>query len=320
MMKILFTSVGRRVELIQGFHQAAEKLNIDLEIWGADFSTEAPALYFCDKRVQCCGIREAGYIPFLLELCEKEKIQVLIPTIDTDLLILAENKGNFEAVGTKVLVSAPDKVALCRDKRKTGAFFEQCGLCAPIAVDDYKLYSGNYPAFIKPLDGSSSIDAYKVKNLEELEYYSEKIKNYIVQPFVQGKEYTIDIFCDYEGNPIYITPRERIAVRSGEVLQTRIEQNEEMIREMQQLVAMYRPCGQITVQLIRDMVEKKNYYIEINPRFGGGAPLSMKAGADSAMALLQILKGKKLEYVPYAARDGEMYSRFDQSVCIKEGR
>lgn len=146
----------------------------------------------------------------------------------------------------------------------------------------------------------------------------EKIKDYIIQPFIAGKEFTIDIFCDYEGDPVYITPRERMAVRAGEVLKTKICQDEKMISEMKLLVEDYKPCGQITVQLIQDEVTGENYYIEINPRFGGGAPLSIKAGADSAKAVIEMLQGKKLEHVPNAAKDGAIYSRYDQSICINE--
>lgn len=91
-MKILFTSVGRRVELMQAFRCAAEKLNIVLTIIGADITDSALALYFCDmsKRVVC--IDNPKYVPQLLENCEEEKVDCLIPTIDTDLLLLAENK------------------------------------------------------------------------------------------------------------------------------------------------------------------------------------------------------------------------------------
>lgn len=128
-----------------------------------------------------------------------------------------------------------------------------------------------------------------------MKLYAEKIRDYIIQPFISGKEYTVDIFCDYDGNPVYITPRERLAVRSGEVLKTRIVQDETMIAEMQTLIEVYKPCGQITVQLIQDKNTGDNYYIEINPRFGG-APLSMKAGADSAEAVLKMLNGERLYY------------------------
>lgn len=325
-MKILFTSVGRRVELIQAFFKAAKELKIELTIIGADMAIDAPALYFCDETQIVCRCKDSKYIPQLLSICESEKVDCLIPTIDTDLLLLAENKKRFEAIGTKVLISAIDKVKLCRDKNFTADYFVSLGLKSPLpinSVEKYEIALQNglvtFPAFIKPKDGSSSINAYRVANLDELKLYAEKIDDYIIQPFVSGREYTIDIFCDYDGNPVYITPRERIAVRSGEVLKTRITQDDTMIAEMLQLVADYKPCGQITVQLIQNENTGDNYYIEINPRFGGGAPLSIKAGADSAKAILKMLNGEKLVYQEKAARDGAVYSRFDQSVCVSGG-
>ncbi len=318
-MKILFTSVGRRVELMQAFKKAAEESGVNLTIIGADISNTAPALFFCDEIKIVCRISHPEYIPQLLKICEEEKVDCLIPTIDTDLMLLAENKKKFEAIGTKVLISAVDKVKVCRDKRFTADYFNSLGLKSPTPVDAVEKYNFGYPAFIKPKDGSSSINAYKVNNEEDLKAYAEKIDDYIIQPFISGKEYTIDIFCDYEGNPVFITPRERMAVRAGEVLQTRICQDDVMIAEMKTLIADYKPCGQITVQLIQDENTGDNYYIEINPRFGGGAPLSIKAGADSAKAVIRMLNGEKLDYVEKAARDQAIYSRFDQSVCVFEG-
>lgn len=321
MMKILFTSVGRRVELMQAFHKAADELNIDLTIIGADITDSAPALYFCDETRIVCRIKDEKYIPMLLDICEQDRVDCLIPTIDTDLLLLAENKAKFEAIGTKVLISSVEKVKLCRDKNYTANYFHTLGLKSPQpfnSVEKYEESGNSFPAFIKPKDGSSSIDAYRVGNIEDLKVYAEKIGDYIIQPYISGREYTIDVFCDYDGNPVYITPRERLAVRAGEVLKTQITQDAVMIAEMQTLIKDYKPCGQITVQLISDENTGDNYYIEINPRFGGGAPLSIKAGADSAKAVIHMLAGEKLEYVENAARDGAIYSRFDQSICVNE--
>lgn len=318
-MKILFTSVGRRVELMQAFRKAADELGVQLTIIGADITDTAPALFFCDETQIICRIKEPEYIPQLLSICEAENVDCLIPTIDTDLLLLAENKEKFEAIGTKVLISAVDKVKLCRDKRFTADYFLSLGLKSPCPVDAVEKYISGYPAFIKPKDGSSSINAYRVDCKEDLKTYAEKISDYIIQPFISGREFTIDIFCDYEGNPVYITPRERLAVRAGEVLKTRITQDDAMIEEMKTLIADYKPCGQITVQLIQEESTGDHYYIEINPRFGGGAPLSIKAGADSAKAVIRMLNGEKLCFEDKAARDRAVYSRFDQSVCVDEG-
>ena len=316
-MKVLFTSVGRRVELMQAFRTAAQKLDVELILYGADISESAPALFFCDRTVIVPRIKDENYIPALLAVCEKEKIDALIPTIDTDLLILAQNRDRFAAVGTRAVISAPDKIALCRDKRLTADYFHSVGLQSPVPTDDVAAYTGGFPAFIKPKDGSSSIFAYKVNDRQELLSYAAQVPDYIIQPFIEGTEYTVDIFCDFDGNPVYITPRIRLAVRAGEVLKTQIVQDEQIIAEMKQLLADYKPCGAITVQLIRQTSSGTDHYIEINPRFGGGAPLTMMAGADSAQALLQLIAGRQLTYVPGATEDGAVYSRFDQSVRVK---
>ena len=313
-MKILFTSVGRRVELIQAFRNAAEKNNVDLELIGADVSFTAPALYFCDTKVEAPRITDKNYIQFLISYCSDHNVDALIPTIDTDLLVLAENKERFK--GTRVVVSSLENVKICRDKRLTGNFFQKNGLKFPLTVDNISNYQQSFPAFIKPKDGSSSINAYKVYNQKELESYVKVVPDYIIQPFIDGTEYTVDAFCDFEGNPIFITPRIRLAVRSGEVLKTKICQDETIITEMETIIKAFKPCGPITVQLIRDKASGADYFIEINPRYGGGAPLSMKAGADSSEVMIKLLNGQQIEYCQKAAEEGAIYSRFDQSIKV----
>lgn len=315
---ILFTGVGRRVELIQAFREAALCLNVTMKLYGADMINTAPALYYCDFYRPVCGMREKPYIDELLAICKNDSIDLVIPTIDIDLLVLSENKNRFEELGTKVLISSPDMISICRDKNKTSAFFEACGLKAPMPVNDWTHYKDGFPAFIKPKDGSSSINAYKVDNEDELQIYASQIDDYVVQPFVDGNEYTIDVFCDWDGKPISVVPRERLQVRAGEVLKTRIDLDSKMIEEAILLCNAFKPCGPITIQLIQDHNTGENYYIEINPRFGGGAPLSMKAGARSAEIILKLLLNEDINEIT-EVEDGAIYSRFDQSVCISHG-
>lgn len=312
----MITSVGRRVELVQAFRKAADDLGMSLVLYGADCSETAPALFFCDRQIPTCPISDKRYIPKLLEVCREEKIDALIPTIDTDLLPLARAKALFEAEGTKVFVSTEEKIRLCRDKRLTAEYLLSLGLKTPRPADGWQKYAGGYPCFIKPLDGSSSIDAYKISCEAELKEFSKRIPGSIIQQFIEGTEYTVDVFCDYEGSPLLITPRVRLAIRGGEVLKTEITQDDRIIEECLRIITDFKFCGGAAIQLIRQRETGDDYFIEINPRFGGGAPLSVKAGADSARMLLLGLSGERPEYAPHAARNGEQYSRFDQSVCV----
>ena len=315
-IRLLFTGVGRRIELIQSFREAAFRSKVTLKIYGADMTGTAPALAYCDFTRKICGMREDNYINELVDICERDKIDILIPTIDTDLLVLSESVKSFK--NTKILISSPDKIKICRDKNETAIFFEQCGCHAPKTVNDWKLYTDTYPCFIKPKDGSSSVNAFKVENAEELKMYAQQVKDYIVQPFIDGVEYSVDALCDFCGNPIYITPRIRLQVRSGEVLKTEISMDAQIIAETKQIISKFKPIGPITLQLIRQKETNKDYFIEINPRFGGGAPLSMKAGARSADAILNLLLGETIKNE--LIEDGAVYSRFDQSVCVKKGK
>ena len=317
-MNILFTGVGRRIELLQAFRNAALVLNKKLYIYGADMAGTAPALAYCDYTRQVVAMKDPCYIDNLMQICKNDHIDLLIPTIDTDLLILSKNKERFETIGTKVLISSPDFIQICRDKNKTSQFFVDCALHAPMTVNDWRKYESGYPAFIKPKDGSSSVNAFKVESVDELQVYAAQVEDYIVQPFINGREYTMDIFCDFEGTPISIVPRERLQVRAGEVLKTKITMDESMIIEAKAICNRFKPCGPLTVQLIRD-TKGIDWFIEINPRFGGGAPLSMKAGARSAEIILKILDDEPVEYCKDIA-DNAVYSRFDQSVCITEAK
>ena len=316
-MKILFTCVGRRVELLQEFKKASIKANINLTIIGTDCTDTAPALSFCDKHFITCKIKDNDYIPQLLKICKENNVDALIPTIDTDLLVLSQNKKYFMDVNTKVIVSDPYQIGICRDKRLTAAFFNKIGINTPTPIDNVDNYNLSFPAFIKPKDGSSSINTFKADNLEELLVYAKEVPDYIIAPFISGVEYTVDVLTNLDGKPIFITPRIRLAVRSGEVLKTQIVNDETIIDETIQIINEYKPIGPITIQLIRETTTKKDYFIEINPRFGGGAPLSMKAGANSALALLRALNGEKLTYIPNAADNNAVFCRYDQSIRVK---
>jgi HAD superfamily hydrolase (TIGR01549 family) len=243
---------------------------------------------------------------------------MLFPTIDTDLLLLSENKDAFMEQGTYVFVSDPLHISICRDKRMTREFFDGCGLKTPKVFTNAEEYLGVFPCFIKPVDGRLSINAFRIDTREELFGIAQRIKNYVIQPFIDGNEFTIDVFCDMQSNPIYITPRQRVKVRGGEVLKTKICQDDVMIEEALRIIERFKPVGPITIQLIRQKETEDDYFIEINPRFGGGAPLSMRAGADSAKAILSLFHGKKLRYISKAAVDGILYSRYDQSVSISK--
>jgi len=317
-LNILMLSAGRRVELIQCFKKAASKLNIKSNIVAADCSDTAPALYFADKSVKLPRIDDPNYINSIINVCNQEDIALVIPTIDTDLLLLSENKNNIEEkTKAKVLISDPQVIKICRNKVCTQKFLEDNNFGVPRMYTDNELEKEdlNYPLFIKPNSGSSSINAFIVKNKIELDLYRSIISEPIIQDYIEGEEYTVDAFLDFNGKIITIVPRLRIATRSGEILKGKIVKDREIIDDVTRLLRALKPIGHITIQLKKAKEGIK--YIEINPRFGGGAPMSIQSGADSCENLYRLLMGENLEYNENY-RDNIMFLRYDNSICLDE--
>ena len=315
---ILILSAGRRVELVQSFQKAAKRLNIKSNVVAGDCSETAPAIYFADRKAILPRINEDNYIDEIINVCKREDIRLVIPTIDTDLLLLSEERERIESEsGAVVLIASTEVISICRDKINTQKFLEDNGFKIPKMYSEEELDSGEleFPLFIKPKSGSSSINTFKVNNIEELATYRSLIKEPIVQDFMEGKEFTVDVFLDFDGNLITVVPRLRMATRSGEISKGRIIKDREIIEDIKRLVEVLKPIGHITVQLMK--TNKGIEYIEINPRFGGGAPMSIQSGADSCENLYRLLMGENLEYNENY-RDNIMFFRFDNSICVDE--
>lgn len=317
-INILILSAGRRVELIQCFRAAARKLNVKSNIIAGDCSDTAPAIYFADKSCVLPRIDDPNYIDAIIDVCMKEKVSLVVPTIDTDLLLLASNKNLIEEkTKAKVLISDLRVVELCRDKIKTQRFLEEHHFLVPkmYSNEGIDVSSLSFPLFIKPKSGSSSINTFKVNDVNELMNYKKIIADPIIQDFIEGDEYTVDVFLDFDGSIITIVPRLRIATRSGEISKGRIVRDRDIINDVSKLMNVLKPVGHITVQLMK--TEKGIEYIEINPRFGGGAPMSIKSGADSCENLIRLLMGETLVYNENY-RENITFLRFDSSISLDE--
>lgn len=94
-MNVLFTCVGRRVSLVRSFRRAAGQLKVKLSVFGTDTTELSSALQLCDKKFLVKPIAHPDYIRQLLSIVKTNRVKLLVPTIDTDLLLLARNKPRF---------------------------------------------------------------------------------------------------------------------------------------------------------------------------------------------------------------------------------
>ena len=321
-MNILFTCIGRRVSLLRSFREAAAGLKLKAMFLGTDTTELSPALSLCDRGFVVKPTSDPKYIKQLLSIVKENKVGLLVPTVDLDLGLLADNKQAFEKIGCKVLISDLKVVDICRDKRRTCRFLVENGFDTPWTVSPRLALSKrkmDWPCFIKPWDGYASRGTAKVNNRNELLFYSKRIPNPICQEFIDGKEFTCDVYVDFEMNVRCVVPRKRIEIRSGEVSKGQVIKNKRIMDECSRLVKkLGAGPGVITIQLIVSK-EGELKIIEVNPRFGGGAPLSIKAGADFPKWILQELTGGKPRIVFDGFKDKLVMLRYDAEVWIEDG-
>ncbi|MFB5252946.1 ATP-grasp domain-containing protein [Bacillus mycoides] len=315
-MNILFTSSGRRVALIKKFKEVFEQEKMNGNIITADLKETAPTIYFSDKHFVVPRVNEKGYIDELLKICRSEGIKLIIPLIDTELILLANNAKVFESIGVKVLVSSMELNKIANNKKYTYNFFVSNNIPTPRVYSDEEIERKEYqfPLLIKPYDGSSSKGVTKIMNEKELEFFKEYIPNAMIQEYVSGEEYTIDIMVDFYGNIKTIVPRLRIETRAGEVSKGMTKKDNEIIKAAESVIkALPNPVGCITLQCFKKE-DGQITFIEINPRFGGGIPLSIEAGANFPLWTIEMCQGEMFTERDFNWRENLTMLRYDEAV------
>ncbi len=317
---IMFTCIGRRVSLLKSFADAAKQLGIKACFFGTDTTKLSSALQLCDKAFLVNPVTHRLYIKQILNIVRDYRIKLLVPTVDLDLKLLAENKNKFARAGCCVLVSAPQIIDICQDKRKTYRFLIDNGFDTPPTMSVQQALAKkrlHWPCFLKPWDGYASRGNAVARDCRELLFYSKRIPNPIVQEFVKGIEFTCDVYVDFDMKVRCVVPRKRIETRSGEVSKGQAVKNLRIMNKCKKLVEeLGAGPGVITIQLFLNG-DGKIKFIEINPRFGGGAPLSIKAGADFPKWVLMELLGKKPSIDFDGFEDGLIMLRYDSEVWLK---
>jgi carbamoyl-phosphate synthase large subunit len=275
---------------------------------------------FVDQPRVVPPIHEPDYVDVLFDLARREKIGLLIPLIDLDLLPLARAKERFAAAGCTVVVTSAETVAICRDKQQSFRHLRAAGIDTPTTWTYEELLREKrrtLPYFVKPRSGSAGAGLHLVETEYDFQQIPRWVDDPIIQEYVRGDEYTLDVYAGFDGRPACVVPRRRLRVRGGEVSQSQVALDADLIAVGRRVVQSLRGCmGVVTIQCIR-RANNGITVIEINPRFGGGVPLSIAAGADMPAWLLAEHLGRMVRIPPTARIDGLLMTRYDQSVFLK---
>lgn len=289
--RMMLSSAGRRVGLMRSFRESAATLGIDFTIYACDLQPEwSPACIEADKAFAVPCAESGAFIPRMLEICERERIQLIVPTIDTELIAYSEARDRFAEIGCHVAVSDPAVVHMARDKLATARFLADAGLPSPatLSVDEFlgRHMELKLPLLAKPRHGSSSRGIMMVHGRDEA-MGLDVTEPYILQEYLEGREFTISLYFDEEGELKSAVPHERLRVRSGEV-EKGVTSGDMLLRNLAwRLGDQLRGARGAMCFQVRTDAQGSSSIFEINARFGGGYPLAHQAGARFAQWMLE---------------------------------
>ncbi len=316
-INVLFTSAGRRVELVRAFRRAYEELGLRGRILVADVDPLAPAHQVADASFIVPRLDAPEYIPSLTKLIREEGVHLVFPLIDPDVHMLALQREDLERSGARVMVLDREPADIVSDKWKTQALFSELGLPAPRSWLPGELTPAQlqFPLFLKPRFGSAGKGAAKVEDARQLEQHLAQAADPMLQEFLPGAEITSDVFCSARGDLWAIVSRRRIEVRWGEVAKGVTVSDPRIWEGCRKIAHRLRARGPITVQCI--LRGEEPHFTEINARFAGGSPLAFAAGVPAPRWYLEEAAGRPVATPPIGTyRAGLYLTRFDDSFFL----
>ena len=320
-MNILILSAGTRNKVVEYFKK---ELNGQGKVIATDCNPLAPTLYIADKHYIVPRIDSDDYLETILDICRKESIKGLFSLIDPELSLIAEHKQKFTDIGVIPFVSDYDKVEMCFDKYE---FYKRCrSLNIPtvrsyIDINEFKQDYENqvidFPVFVKPYNGSCSMNIQRIDNMEDLEFNMNRYDNLMIQEYMDGNEYGVDVYIDILSHEVIsIFIKKKLLMRAGETDKSVSVKNDKLLNLVKRFAEEMKFVGQIDIDVFE--VGGEFYISEVNPRFGGGYPHAYECGCNFPKYMIENMKGNINEIQVGNYKEG-IYMMKYLDLIVKEG-
>jgi carbamoyl-phosphate synthase large subunit len=313
---VLISSAGRRVGLLGCFRDSLRETG---RIAAVDCSATAPAARFADNSWLVARCSSPEFVDQVLSLCVRERVSLVIPTIDPELPVYAAARARFQSEGIAVCISSPESVKIGADKIATNAWLLEHGFptvrqASPKQVLQSKS-SWTLPVIAKPRGGSASIGVRVIDKWNDLEQLAATHSDYVIEEKAVGREFTINAYVSRDGRCVSVIPHWRVEVRAGEVSKG-LTTKDTRLMSLGKRIAESLPgaWGPLNIQCFMDAAGEIRVF-EINTRFGGGYPLAHQAGATFTSWILDELAGRSLSWFD-GWQDNLAMLRYDDAVYL----
>ena len=312
---ILISSVGTATALsiIKGLKKQKK---YSYRIVGTDIYPDAAGRYFTDSFYQIPKPKnENVFIKKLCNIINKERVDIVIPVIDDEFSVWNKIRAMNKFPKILFLLTSLNSLNICQDKSKTTSFFKKINIPTIKTYESLKEIS-SFPVFIKPkLLGKASINAFRVNDKKELNFYIRLLNdNYVIQEFAEGEEFTIDCLGDLNGRFINGVVRKRSQTKGGVSTKGEIVKDEKAIFYTKKIVDTLKIPGACNIQFFKN--KGKYFFFEINPRFAGTHAFTIEAGLNSIYHILSMYNSKTIDPSKIVINYGLKMVRFWDEIFI----
>ncbi|MDN7026234.1 ATP-grasp domain-containing protein [Methanoculleus sp. FWC-SCC1] len=274
-----------------------------VQVYVVDGDISCPGIHLADNyRIVKSFEQEHRIVEETIKICQEENIPVVIPGLHPHIEIFSRNLEIFEKLGIQVIVSTYDAIMCTIDKlvahrklkdsipfAKTYTYNQVCECSSSI----------KYPIIMKPRNGCGSVNILYINSSRDFEYYTSKftgkLDKYIFQEYIEGREFTVDILCDKNGNCISTVPRVRTQIQNGVTYRGKTIDHQILKEIGHKLAKSIQFFGPINYQAIEESHSKEVKIIEINPRISGTIILTAEAGVNMPLLAIKIALGLEID-------------------------
>ena len=288
---VLVTSISHKVPMLKAVRRAMTDHQSGMLLYGGDSNSASPGRYFVDRYWKMPQLDDSKF-GVVLDYCRRQKIGRVIPSRDGELAFWARHSKVLAQDGVQVMIAPPRAVALSLDKLKFHLWAAKQGfptIPTAEALDGWKATR----LVVKERFGAGSAGIVLDCSRQTAERAAAGFHQPVFQPYIKGRELSVDVYVDRSGKGKAAIVRVRNLVVGGESFITSVVREPKLEKLCQRMAEQLGLRGHAIFQVVRDR-QNDFHVIECNARFGGASVASLAAGLDSFGWFLQESAGHRI--------------------------
>jgi carbamoyl-phosphate synthase large subunit len=285
-----------------------------LDVYSADIDPYAAGLYLVPDERRAIVPRgdSDDFVEAIFELCDRENIDVLVPTVDSELIKMAAERERLQEHGVALVLPREETLRMCLDKWELHKACEGA-IRRPetwLVDEGFDPAAPELPVIVKPRSGSGSRGIALLEDREELERLPRD-GTLLLQEHLPGTEYSLDTLARSDGTVIAVVPRARLKVDSGIAITGRTIRDDTLEAAGKAVAERIGLTSVANVQ-VKEAVDGEPALLEVNPRFPGTMPLTVAAGINMPKLCVDDALGNPLPDEPLPFREIAMVRYFEE--------